>query len=118
VSQSLLHVAGQITAAAEYLLAPYPSPRLTALTTNLALLTEAQRDTVAAVDIGDTIEITVNVPNYGTITSELTVEGIDGSIELDGGHTLTFYTANTTIVYLLILDDPVYGVIDSTNVLG
>ena len=118
VSQSLLHVAGQITAAAEYLLAPYPSPRLTALTTNLALLTEAQRDTVAAVDIGDTIEITVNVPNYGTITSELTVEGIDGTIQLSGGHTLTFYTADTTIVYLLILDDPVHGVIDSTNVLG
>lgn len=118
VSQSLLHVAAQITAAAEYLLAPYPSPRLTALTTNLALLTEAQRDTVAAVDIGDTIEITVNVPNYGTITSELTVEGIDGTIQLSGGHTLTFYTANTTIVYLLILDDAVHGVMDSTNVLG
>lgn len=118
VSQSLLHVAGQITAAAHYLLAPYPSPRLTALTTNLALLTEAQRDTVAAVDIGDTIEITVNVPNYGTITSELTVEGIDGTIQLSGGHTLTFYTADTTIVYLLILDDAVHGVMDSTNVLG
>ena len=118
VSQSLLHVAGQITAAAEYLLAPYPSPRLTALTTNLALLTEAQRDTVAAVDIGDTIEITVNVPNYGTITSELTVEGIDGTIQLSGGHTLTFYTADTTIVYLLILNDAVHGVMDSTNVLG
>jgi hypothetical protein len=36
ISNSLLHVAGQITAAAEYLLTPYPSPRLTALTTNLA----------------------------------------------------------------------------------
>lgn len=118
VSQSLLHVAAQITAAAEYLLAPYPSPRLTALTTNLALLTEAQRDTVAAVDIGDTIEITVNVPNYGTITSELSVEGIDGTIQLSGGHTLTFYTAQTTIVYQFILDDPVYGVTDSSNVLG
>lgn len=118
VSQSLLHVAAQITAAAEYLLAPYPLPRLTALTTNLALLTEAQRDTVAAIDIGDTIQITVNVPNYGTITSELSVEGIDGTIELTRGHTLTFYTAETTIVYELILDDAVYGVIDSTNVLG
>ena len=73
---------------------------------------------MAAVDIGDTIEITVNVPNYGSITSELTVEGIDGTIQLSGGHTLTFYTADTTIVYLLILDDPVHGVIDSTNVLG
>ena len=118
VSQSLLHVAGQITAAAEYLLTPYPSPRLTALTTNLAMLTEAQRDTVATIDIGDTIEITVDVPNYGTITSELSVEGIDGEITLDGGHTLTFYTAETTVVYQLILDDPVYGLLDSTNVLG
>ena len=118
VSQSLLHEATQITEAAEYLLTPYPSPRLTALTTNLAMLTEAQRDTVATIDIGDTIEITVDVPNYGTITSELSVEGIDGEIALDGGHTLTFYTAETTVVYLLILDDPVYGVLDSTNVLG
>jgi hypothetical protein len=118
VSNSLLHVAGQITAAAEYLLTPYPSPRLTALTTNLAMLTEAQRDTVATIDIGDTITITVDVPNYGTISSELSVEGIDGEIALDGGHTLTFYTADTTVVYQLILDDPVHGVLDSTNVLG
>ena len=118
VSSSLLHVAGQITDAAEYLLTPFPSPRLTALTTNLAMLTEAQRDTVATIDIGDTIQITVDVPNYGTITSELSVEGITGDISLDGGHTLTFYTADTTVVYNLILDDPVYGVLDSTNVLG
>lgn len=118
VSQSLLHEATQITGAAEYLLTPYPSPRLTALTTNLAMLTEAQRDTVATIDIGDTIEITVTVPNYGDISSELSVEGIDGEIALDGGHTLTFYTADTTVVYYLILSDPVYGLLDSTNVLG
>jgi hypothetical protein len=118
VGGSLLHVQGQIDAAAAYLLAPDPEPRLTALTVNLAMLTEAQRDTVATVDIGDTIEITVNVENYGTITSELSVEGIDGEIALDGGHTLTFYTADTTVVYLLVLDDPVFGVLDSTNALG
>jgi len=60
----------------------------------------------------------VTVENYGTITSELSVEGISGSIDLNAGHTLTFYTADTTIVYNLILDDPTYGVLDSTNVLG
>lgn len=118
VSQSLLHVAGQISDAADYLLAPQPAPRLTALTVNLAMLTEAQRDTVATIDIGDTIQITVNVENYGTITSELSVEGIDGDISLSGGHTLTFYTSDTTVVYQLILDDAVYGVLDTTNVLG
>lgn len=118
VSGSLLHDANEITAAAAYLLAPQPTPRLTALTTNLALLTETQRDIITQIDIGETIQITVDVPNYGTITSELSVEGIDGEIRLDGGHTLTFYTADTTVVYYLILDDPVYGLLDSTNVLG
>ena len=118
IGQSLLHVTGQIEAAADYLLAPQPQPRLTALTVNLAMLSEAQRDTVATIDIGDTIEITVDVPNIGTITEELSVEGIDGEIRLDGGHTLTFYTADTTVVTLLILDDVTFGVLDSTNVLG
>ena len=118
IGQSLLHVTGQIEAAAAYLLAPQPQPRLTALTVNLAMLSEAQRDTVATIDIGDTIEITVDVPNIGTITEELSVEGIDGEIRLDGGHTLTFYTADTTVITLLILDDNTFGVLDSTNVLG
>ena len=118
ISGSLLHVTAEIEAAAAYLLAPQPEPRLTALTVNLAMLTEAQRDTVATVDIGDTIEITVDVPNIGTITEELSVEGINGEIRLDGGHTLTFYTADTTVVTLLILDDNTFGVLDSTNVLG
>ena len=118
IGQSLLHVTGQIEAAAAYLLAPQPQPRLTALTVNLAMLSEAQRDTVATIDIGATIEITVDVPNIGTITEELSVEGIDGEIRLDGGHTLTFYTADTTVITLLILDDNTFGVLDSTNVLG
>jgi len=118
VDASLLHVTAQIEAAATYLLAPFPSPRLTALTTNLAMLSEAQRDTVATIDIGDTIEITVDVPNYGTITSELSVEGITGNIDINAGHTLTFYTSDTTVLYLLILDDPVFGLLDSTNALG
>ena len=118
IGQSLLHITAEIEAAAAYLLEPQPQPRLTALTVNLAMLSDAQRDTVALIDIGDTIEITVDVPNFGTITEELTVEGINGDIALDGGHTLTFYTAQTTVVTLLILDDATYGVLDSTNVLG
>lgn len=118
ITNSLLHIAGEKQAAADYLLTPQPSPRLTALTTNLAMLTETQRDTVATIDIGDTIEITVDVPNYGTISSVLAVEGITGTVELQGGHTLTFYTSETTVVYLLVLGDPLLGVLDSTNVLG
>jgi hypothetical protein len=115
ISGSLLHITAEIEAAAAYLLAPQPEPRLTALTVNLAMLTEAQRDTVATVDIGDTIEITVDVPNIGTITEELTVEGINGDIALDGGHTITFYTADTTVVTQFILDT---SVLDGPDVLG
>jgi hypothetical protein len=52
------------------------------------------------------------------IGSELSVEGIYAVIDVARGHTLTFYTAPTTIVYLFTLDDPVYGVLDAANVLG
>jgi hypothetical protein len=118
VQQSVLHLSGEIDAAATYLLAPQPTPRLTALTTNFAMLTEAQRDVVALIDIGDTIKIEVNVENYGTITSELSIEGIQGEIDLNTGHTITYYTLQTVIVYSLVLDNPLYGVLNSTNVLG
>ena len=48
----------------------------------------------------------------------MSVEGISGSIDAQRGHTVTYYTSPTTIVYELILDDATYGIIDSTNVLG
>ena len=82
-------------------------------------MTNAQRNTVATIDIGDTISIHKEVPGLGSqVASELSVEGIQGVIDVNRGHTVTFYTAPTTIVYELILDDATYGVIDSTNVLG
>jgi hypothetical protein len=52
------------------------------------------------------------------VTQELAVEGIEGVIEFRRGHTIRFYTSPTTIVYLLLLDDAVYGKLDSDNVLG
>lgn len=118
IGQSLLHLPAEIAVAATDLLQPQPKPRLTALTVNLAMLTNLQRDTVAAIDIGDTISITVTVPNLGIITEAASVEGIDGEIRLDGGHTLTFYTANTTVKTDLILGNNTFGVLNSTNVLG
>ena len=41
-----------------------------------------------------------------------------GKINFNRGHTITYYTAPTTIVYELILDDAIYGVLDAQNVLG
>ena len=119
ITDSLLHVQGQIDALAAYLLEPQPEPRYTSVTTWFGGLTSLQRDAVATVDIGDTISIDKEIPGLGSqIASELSVEGIQGVIDVNRGHTVTFYTAPTTIVYELILDDATYGVIDAANVLG
>lgn len=121
ITNSLLHVQGQIDAAAAYLLEPDPEARYTDVSTQFTMLTSAQRDTVAIVDIGDTITIEKTFPaGVGTtsLAQELSVEGVEHAIDFNTGHRMTFYTAPTTIVYELILDDVVYGVLDSTNVLG
>jgi hypothetical protein len=57
ITGSLLHNDTAAQALATYLLNPEPEARYTSLTTNLNKLTNAQRDTVAIIDIGDTISI-------------------------------------------------------------
>jgi hypothetical protein len=118
ITSSLLHDQGELDAAATYLLVPNPQPRFTSVATNFALLTSLQRDAVALIDIGDTIAIEKDVLGFGPLTEELAVEGIDAVINFAQGHTVRFYTSPTTVVFALILDDPVYGVLDSANVLG
>lgn len=118
ISNSLLHVQGQIDAAAAYLIEGSPQPRFTSVQTYLPALTSLQRNTIATIDIGDTIEIAKQVTGVGTISEELAVEGIEARIDFDTGHTIRFYTSDVTIVYNLILDNAVYGVLDSSNVLG
>jgi len=118
IGSSLLHVQGQIDTAAAYLIEGTPEPRFTSVQTYLPALTSLQRDTIATIDIGDTITIAKQVTGAGTISEELAIEGIEGRIDFDTGHTIRFYTSDTTIVFNLILDDPLYGVLDSSNVLG
>jgi hypothetical protein len=119
ITNSLLHTTGDVAALAEYLLEPEPQPRYTSVTTWFGSLTSLQRDAVATVDIGDTISIEKTIPGLGTqLGEELAIEGIQAIIDFNRGHTVTYYTSPTTIVFELILDDAVYGIIDSTNVLG
>ena len=117
ITSSLLHDQGELDAAATYLLVPDPQPRFTSVATNFALLSSLQRDAVALIDIGDTIAIEKDVLGFGPLTEELAVEGIDAVINFAQGHTVRFYTSPTTVVFVLILDDPVYGVLGA-NVLG
>jgi hypothetical protein len=120
ITNSLLHVQGQIDAAATYLLDGEPEARYTDVGVTFAALTTAQRDAVAVVDIGDTITIEKTFPSGGgtmQLAQELSVEGVEHVIDLATGHRVTLFTAPTTIVYELILNDAIYGILD-TNVLG
>ena len=121
ITNSLLHIQGEIDAAAAYLLNGEPEARYTDVGTYFASLTVAERDTVAIVDIGDTISVEKTF-TAGTGTSqlgqELSVEGVEHNIDFASGHRITLFTAPTTIVYELILDDATFGTIDAGNVLG
>jgi hypothetical protein len=110
----------ELAAAATYLLDPYPEARYNSVETVFGALTNAQRDTVAIIDINDTITIEkqfVTGNTTMTLAQELSVEGIEHTITLDG-HRVALFTSPTTIVYELILDDLNFGQLDALNVLG
>lgn len=110
----------ELADAASYLLDPYPEARYNSVETVFGALTDAQRDTVAVIDINDTISIEKNFVTGSTTTTlaqELSVEGIEHEITLTG-HRVRLFTSPTTIVYELILDDATYGTLDALNVLG
>jgi hypothetical protein len=110
----------ELTDASTYLLNGTPEPRYNSVETVLGALTTAQRDTVAIVDINDTITIEKTFITGQTTTvlaQELGVEGVEHEITLDG-HRVRLFTTPTVIVYELILNDALYGTIDTTNVLG
>jgi len=121
VTGSLLDTTADAQDLADYLLNGYPEPTFTAIEVAFAQLSDAQRDVVATIDIGDTISIEKTFINGATETQlaqELAVEGVEHYINTSEGHVARFYTSAVTIVYELILDDATYGVLDSTNVLG
>lgn len=123
ITNSLLHSDAAALDLAEYLLVPTPTARYTSVQTEFLMLTEAQRDQLAIVDIGSTITIEKTFITSGTSTTELAqelaVEGIEHRIDVNRGHSVTYWTSPTTIVYQLVLDDPIFGIIaPSDNVLG
>jgi hypothetical protein len=117
IGDSLLHNDAAALDLADYLLVGEPTAIFTGVQTDYLMLTNAQRDTLATVDIGDTITIT-NTINGGEVAQESSVEGVEHRVDFVTGHRVTYYTASTLIVFELILDDPIYGTLDSTNALG
>ena len=108
---SLLHNDAAALALANYLLVGEPEATFNAVQTDYLMLTTAQREALALVDIGDTITIT-NTITGGQVAQELSVEGIEIAVNVNSGHRVTFYTAATVIVYEFILDNAIYGKLD------
>jgi hypothetical protein len=117
ITDSLLHDNTAAANLASYLLVGEPTPTFTGVQTDYLMLTTAQREALALVDIGDTITITNTIAG-GEVAQELSVEGVEHRIDFVNGHRVTYYTAPTVIVYQLILDSAVYGTLDGSNVLG
>ena len=121
ITESLLHNDAAALTLAEYLLEGEPEARYTSVETQFNMLTTAQRDTLAMIDIGDTITVEKTFTSgAGTteLAQELAIEGIEHSINISNGHRIALFTSPTTIVYELILDDAIYGILNSDNVLG
>lgn len=117
ITDSLLHNDTAAAALASYLLVGEPTATFTGVQTDYLMLTNAQREALALVDIGDTITITNTIAG-GEVAQELSVEGIEHRVDFVNGHRVTYYTASTVIVYQLVLDSAVYGTLDGSNVLG
>jgi hypothetical protein len=110
-ADSLLHNDAAAATLASYLLVGEPDATFTGVQTDYLMLTNAQRETLALVDIGDTITITNTIAG-GEVAQELSVEGVEHRLDFVNGHRVTYYTAPTVIVYEFVLNDPIYGKLD------
>ena len=109
-TDSLLSTDAQALTLATYLIVPNPIPRFTAIETYFGALTEAQRDIVSVIDIGNVITIT-STESFGTVEKSSFVEGVEISVNAETGQTMRFYTSPATLLYYFILDDPIQGVL-------
>lgn len=121
ITDSLLHNDAAALTLAEYLISPDPEARFNFLGTEFPGTPALDQDTLALLDVGDLINIQKSITTSAGPTQfaqNLTIEGLEHRLTLSAGHAVTYYTAPTTIVYELILDDLVYGTLDAENVLG
>ena len=111
IGDSLLHNDAAALALANYLLVGEPDATFTGVQTDYLMLTTAQQENLALVDIGDTITITNTIAG-GQVAQELSVEGVEHRLDFVTGHRVIYFTAPTVIVYQFVLNDPIYGKLD------
>jgi hypothetical protein len=107
-TESLVHNDTAALALANYLIQGEPTATLTSVNTGFQLLSTAERDNVAILEIGDTISVEKTITTTSTTTSviaqESFVEGIEHRISYSQPHQVTIYTSPTTVYQLFILD--------------
>jgi len=121
ITDSLLHNDAAALTLAEYLISPDPEARFNFLGTEFIGIPALDQDTLALLDVGDLINIQKSITTSAgpsQFAQDLTIEGLEHRLTLSAGHAVTYFTAPTTIVYELILDDITYGTLDADNVLG
>lgn len=121
ITDSLLESTTAAQDLADYVLYPQPLARYDSLETWYGSLTSTERDDASILDIGTYISIEKEIligGNPSPLTQDLTIEGVEHRIDFANGHTARYYTSPAQVVFDLILDDPTYGVLDATNVLG
>ena len=121
ITDSLVHNDAAALTLAQYLISPDPEARFNFLGTEFPGTAALDQDALALLDVGDLINIQKSITTSGgpsQFAQDLTIEGLEHRLTLSAGHAVTYFTAPTTIVYELILDDLVYGTLDEDNVLG
>jgi hypothetical protein len=121
ITDSLLHNDAAALTLAQYLISPDPEARFNFLGTEFIGTPALDQDILALLDVGDLINIQKSITTSAgpsQFAQDLTIEGLEHRLTLSAGHAVTYYTAPTTIVYELILDDITYGTLDAENVLG
>jgi hypothetical protein len=121
ITDSLVHNDAAALTLAQYLLNANPEARFNSIGTEFPGTPALDQDTLALLDVGDVINVEKSITTSSGPTQfaqNLTVEGLEHRLTLSAGHAVTYFTAPTTIVYELILDDSVYGTLDEDNVLG
>ena len=121
ITDSLVHDSAAALTLAQYLISPDPEARFNFLGTEFPGTAALDQDALALLDVGDLINIQKSITTLAgpsQFAQDLTIEGLEHRLTLSAGHAVTYFTAPTTIVYELILDDIVYGTLDEENVLG
>jgi hypothetical protein len=107
-TESLVHNDTAALALANYLIQGEPTATLTSVNTGFQMLSTAERDLVATIDIGQTISVEKTIVTGPTTTSviaqESFVEGVEHRIQFASGHQTTIYCSPTTVYELFVLD--------------